>query len=67
MLLRGDVKRELTKTFDRLAATTSVTYELKEYSRWLDSDFFLVLKGPDSLVTQVMESLRQYFVNLGKD
>jgi hypothetical protein len=67
VLLRGGIKRSLTKALDQLAATSEVTYDLKEYSGWLDSDFLLVLKGPEALVNTTMLKIQQYFVELEKE
>jgi len=67
LLLRGTIKRKLTKALDQLAATSEVTYDLKEYSGWLDSDFLLVLNGPEALVNATMLKIQQYFVELEKE
>ena len=61
LLLRPTVRRELAKYLDR---RDGITYQIKEYKGWLDSDFLLVLCGPGPQVQQTANVLREWFLAL---
>jgi hypothetical protein len=60
-LLRGRVKRELSRFLDQ---QDGITYELKEYKGWVESDFLLVISGPQDQVRRVTGAIQGWFNSL---
>ncbi|MBI5241653.1 MAG: hypothetical protein HY926_14365 [Elusimicrobia bacterium] len=60
-LLRGRVKRELSRFLDQ---QDGITYELKEYKGWVESDFLLVINGPQDKVQRVTDAIQSWFRSL---
>ncbi len=60
-LLRGRVKRELSRFLDQ---QDGITYELKEYKGWAESDFLLVINGPQDQVQRVTDAIQSWFNSL---
>lgn len=63
-LLRGRVKRELAKFLDQ---QDGITYNLKEYKGLLESDFLLVIDGPQDKVGPVTKAIENWFRELERN
>ncbi|MFA6030197.1 MAG: hypothetical protein WC969_10110 [Elusimicrobiota bacterium] len=63
-LLRGRVKRELSKFLDQ---QDGITYSLKEYKGLLESDFLLVIDGPQAKVAPVTKAIENWFRELERN
>jgi len=62
-LLRGRVRNEISRYMDK----TGLKYELKEYKGWLESDFLLVIEGPEDQVREHAGNIQRWFQSLERD
>lgn len=62
-LLRGRVANEIRRYMDK----TGLKYDLKEYKGWLESDFLLVIEGPEDQVREHAANIQRWMQSLSRD
>ena len=59
IFVRGQLRRGIAQFLDQ-RKIQGLRYELHEYKDWLDSDFLLILRGPEELVKTSARSLQEW-------